>query len=56
LCTATGRHGIQANPLKRRAFEPCAIAIVQRNTLQQPGLNIDGMSNRKKRKFSFETL
>jgi hypothetical protein len=52
--------GIPANPLKRRAFRAvhgreghnCA----QRNTLEPPGLDMDGMSNRKKRKFSFETL
>jgi hypothetical protein len=52
--------GAPANPLKRRAFRvargreghDCA----QRNTLEPPGLDMDGMSNRKKRKFSFETL
>src|SRR5438132_43558 len=28
----------------------------QRNTLEPPGLDMDGMSKCKKRKFSFETL
>jgi hypothetical protein len=32
------------------------VAMAQRNTLEPPGLDIDGMSDRKKRKFSFETL
>jgi hypothetical protein len=51
---------IPANLLKRRTF--CARrgrekrGCAQGNTPARPGLNIDGMSNRKKRKFSFETL
>jgi hypothetical protein len=59
LCDATNRR-IRANLLKRRAF--CAARArashgsAQRNTFKPPGLDIDGMSNRKKRKFSFETL
>jgi hypothetical protein len=52
--------GIPANLLKHRAF--CAPrgreghGCAQGNTPARPGLNIDGMPNRKKRKFSFETL
>jgi hypothetical protein len=52
--------GIPANLLKHRAFwarrgrdgHGCA----QGNTPALPGLNINGMPTRKKRKFSFETL
>jgi hypothetical protein len=52
--------GIPANLLKHRAFwarrgrdgHGCA----QGNTPAPPGLDIDGMPTRKKRKFSFETL
>jgi hypothetical protein len=52
--------GIPANPLKRRAFRAAhgreGHGCAQRNTLQSPGLDMDGMSKCKKRKFSFETL
>jgi hypothetical protein len=52
--------GIPANLLKHRAFwarrgrdgHGCA----QGNTPAPPGLDINGMSTCKKRKFSFETL
>jgi hypothetical protein len=51
---------IPANLLKHRAFQAArgreGHDCTQRNTLQPPGLDMDGMSNRKKRKFSFETL
>jgi len=52
--------GIPANLLKHRVFWAAhgreGHGCAQRNTPALPGLNIDGMSNRKKRKFSFETL
>ncbi len=52
--------GIPANLLKHRAFRAGAAAkgTTARNEilLQPPGLDMDGMSKRKKRKFSFETL
>jgi hypothetical protein len=52
--------GIPANLLKHRAFRAPlgreGHGCGQGNTPAPPGLNIDGMSTRKKRKFSFETL
>jgi hypothetical protein len=47
--------GIPANPLKRRAFRAArgrkGHGCAQRNTLQSPGLDMDGMSNAKKENF-----
>jgi hypothetical protein len=52
--------GIPANLLKHRAFRAPrgrkGHGGAQGNTPAPPGLNIDGMPTRKKRKFSFETL
>jgi hypothetical protein len=52
--------GIPSNRLRPHIFLAAAgvmaVARAQRNTPTPPGLDIDGMSNRKKRKFSFETL
>jgi hypothetical protein len=44
-----------ANLLKRCAFRAGRSLLRATNTLEPPGLDMDGMSN-EKRKFSFETL
>jgi hypothetical protein len=47
--------GIRANLLKRRAFCTARArgnrGCAQRNTLEPPGLDMDGMSNAKKKIF-----
>jgi hypothetical protein len=54
-CATQPTADIPANLLKRRAF--CAArcreghGCAQRNTLEPPGLDIDGMSNAKKENF-----